>query len=257
MVLERNLIMRLVLVVLFLISLSSISFGKDVIVVAVPKDGYPPYLIVSDEQVSGIMIQALNEALKPLSIEVNIRYLEEVRSKSLLDRKIIDARMESPNWVHNPKRYLWSEPIAVIQDKFVFLESQTDVFEKDESMSGAILSVHVGYAYPTLQSHFEEKVFKRSDYATEKAMLQSLIRKQDEFIRAAVMDENVAKWLISNNDQYQGRFRFSKRYVDSTPIHFQFSNNKKMRSLQPKINQRLMELKSSGRLNQIINDTLM
>lgn len=245
-------------VLIMALLMSSVSFSDQEagLILAVPKEGYPPYIIVNNDDVSGILFEVLKKSVKPLGLTIQVRYLGEIRSKNMLDRKLIDARMEAPNWVERPERYLWSEPIVAINDKFIFHKNTPNVFEKDASMAGATLSVHIGYGYPTLQSHFENQFIRRADYATEHGMLTSLLKPGDKVLRAAVMDVNVAKWLMREHPKFNQQFIFSNRLVDATPIHFQFANNKKMNRWISEINQRISILKETGEVERIVRSIL-
>ena len=255
---DRGMFMLRVLLIIVSLLMATQSQARDDagLILAVPKEGYPPYIIVSNEETSGILVDVLRQAIKPLGLTVQLRYLEEIRSMNLLDRKIIDARMESPKWVDHPERYLWSEPIVAINDRFVFNKQAKNVFEDDALMAGAVLSVHLGYGYPTLQEHFDNLYMKRADYATEHAMLSSLLKKGAKYPKAAVMDVNVAKWLMREHKEFRQQFIFSKRLVDSTPIHFQFAKNKKMARWVSEINQQIQTMAEEGTLDRIVRNTL-
>ena len=84
---------------------------NDTLLVAIPQTGYPPYIIVNKHEVSGILVEVLRLAAPN---KLKFYFAPEKRSKIMVDEHKVDARMESPSWVGNPKDYLWSEPVVLI-----------------------------------------------------------------------------------------------------------------------------------------------
>lgn len=241
--------------IILLILCSSLS-QSETLTVSVPPNGYPPYIIVQGESISGILIDTLKAAAKSSYLSLNFILLPEVRSKALLNNHEIDVRMESPDWVSNPNDYLWSEPITSIKDIFVFNKITPNVFEKNETMKGAEINTHLGYSYPTLEKMFEDKKIKRKNFTSEKGMLLNLIRNPDMVLRAAVMDYHVAKFLISRMPKLASDLTFSRRHVDYKYIHFQFAKKPKMRYIVTKLNLEIKKLKQSGMIDKIIKRNL-
>jgi len=223
---------------------------------ALPEEGYAPYIIIKQDDVSGILIDVLTLAAQQISVSIVFEYMPEKRSIVMLNEGHIDARIESPKWIRDPEDYFWSEPIVSINDLFVYRKSDDNAFENDEDMQGAMLITHLGYGYPTLQPLFDRALVTRSDAATEVAMLNLLQRKTRSPKKAAVMDRHVALWLIKHRQGFKGRFKFSKRVIDSTPLHVQFTPSNKMEKWLPRLNAQIRKLKRSGVVTKIIADTL-
>ena len=226
------------------------------ITLALPAEGYAPYIIIKEEDVSGILIDVLTLAAQQISMEIAFEYMPEKRSRVMLDEGRIDGRMESPRWISDPEDYFWSEPIVNINDLFVYRQMDRNVFESDADMKGAVLITHLGYGYPTLQSLFDKGLVTRNDFSTEVGMLKQLKRKNGPVIKAAVMDKHVALWLIKHRKEFKGSFKFSKRLIDSTPLHVQFTASEKVKEWLPKLNMQIRKLKRSGAVDAIIKDTL-
>jgi len=242
---------------LWLMFASSLCAAQNAaITMALPEEGYAPYIIVKQDDVSGILIDVLRLAAKQVSVEILFDYMPEKRSKVMLNEGRIDARIESPRWIRDPEDYFWSEPIVNINDLFVYRNVDSNTFESDGDMQGAVLITHLGYGYPTLQPLFDMALVTRHDAATEVAMLNQLQRKSRVTKKAAVMDRHVALWLIKHHQAFKGRFKFSKRVIDSTPLHVQFTPSTKMAKWLPRLNAQIRKLKRSGVVEQIIENTL-
>jgi len=242
---------------LWLMFASSLCGAQNAAIkMALPEEGYAPYIIVKQDDVSGILIDVLKLAAKQVSVEILFEYMPEKRSKVMLNEGRIDARMESPRWIRDPEDYFWSEPIVNINDLFVYRNLDSNAFESDGDMQGAVLITHLGYGYPTLQPLFDIALVTRHDAATEVAMLSQLQRKTRVTKKAAVMDRHVALWLIKHHQAFKGRFKFSKRVIDSTPLHVQFTPSTKMEKWLPRLNAQIKKLKRSGVVEKIIENTL-
>lgn len=230
---------------------------------AIPGEGYPPYIItrstpgVGDLEVlpTGIVIEVLKIAAAREHIDLVFAEVPELRAQKMLDAGVVDIRTESPHWVEQPERYLWSESIVAINDVFVFSIGADNLFENDDDLRGADIITHLGYEYPTLQPLFESGALIRNDRQTEEFMLTALYHgRLAGFVppkRAAVMDRLVASWIIRHEPRYQNQFRFSEREVASAPLQLMVSKKPGHAELVERINQHIMALKVSGVVDEI------
>jgi len=245
------------LAILWFLFVASLCGAQNATIkMALPEEGYAPYIIIKKDDVSGILIEVLKLAAQQISLQIIFEYMPEKRSIVMLNEGRIDARMESPRWIRDPEDYFWSEPIVNINDLFVYRNLDSNAFENDGDMQGAVLVTHLGYGYPTLQPLFDMAMVTRHDAATEVAMLNQLQRKTGAAKKAVVMDRHVALWLIKHHQAFKGRFKFSKRVIDSTPLHVQFTPSTKMEKWLPRLNAQIRKLKRSGVVEQIIENTL-
>ncbi|MGR6874878.1 substrate-binding periplasmic protein [Pseudomonas sp. HK3] len=243
---------RFIFSCLILFSISFACQSNDLLKVAIPPAGYPPYIIIDDDHINGILIETLKHAAQASNLELEFIYASEQHARDLLDAKEIDVRMESPGFVDNPKNYLWSDPVTSIKDLFVFHRLTPNVFEHDESLAGSEINTHIGYAYPTLQLRFENGQLKRNDFKTERAMLFDLIENQNGVSKAAVMDQYVVKYLMLNIPTLKSNLVLSRRHIDYKYLHFQFNKSLKMRQILTKLNFEIKKFKRSGAVDKII-----
>lgn len=255
-----------------MISLMGVSgplYGEpDALIIALPPEGYPPYVITVDtpgagplpEGPSGIIIDVLRQAADGAGIAVSFTKLPELRSLQMLDTGAIDGRMESSSWVAHPEDYLWSEPITAINDVFVFSRFIVNSFETGETMKGAEIVTHLGYVYPTLEPLFASGDIIRFDRQTEEAMLMAVYQgdatRSIPRKRAAVMDELVARWFIQRESRYQGHFHFSRRRVDSASLQFQVARKPGHDVLVERLNRQIVLLKANGTVDQLVSRTV-
>ncbi len=240
------------LLISLLLSVFSYANNKS-LSVAIPKEGYAPYIIIENGQVFGILIEPLQLAAKNLGIELTYAYYPEKRSQAMLERGLVDARMESKLWVDNPQDYLWSEPITSLEDVFVFNKDSKSSFETDQDLVGAEIVTHLGYTYPTLQPLFEQGVIHRMDASSERDMLNHLFKPIPGVNRASVINKYVATWIIQSTPMLHNRLLLSKRRVDIAPLQFQFIKNNRLEEIVKQLNTELRKLKDDRTIEKITN----
>ncbi len=224
--------------------------------IALPEEGYPPYVVVEKNKVSGILVDPLLVALHRAGIDYAFTFLPEKRSFKLLNDGKVDARMESSKWVDKPARYLWTHPFLQLEDVLVFNRHSEFPFTGDKDLEGAHLVTHIGYGYPTLEALFISGQARREDRSTEREMLASLQRATPKAKWAAVMNKYVARWLIAGEAKYQGLFTMSERVVDSAPLQFQLRDTPLNRQRLEMINRELVKLEQQGEIGRLIEGML-
>jgi len=231
------------------------SFGvagwasNKVVKMAIPAAGYPPFVVVQEDRtVTGLMIEPLMTALNNLGYQLKFSFVPEVRAQVLLNKGEIDVRTESPYFIDNPKDYFWSIPIISLDDVLVFHQQSNHSYSNMNDVEGAEIVTHLGYGYPTLQPLFDAKKAHRRDMNSERAMLRYMLRAVGERKTAAVMNKQVAEWIINQDKALTGKYQFSELVIGSAPFQFQYSYSPKMQMLAPKIDQELKKLYKDGTL---------
>jgi polar amino acid transport system substrate-binding protein len=224
--------------------------------VALPEDGYPPFIIIQQPSPKGILIETLQLAAHNIGLSLSYTHLPEKRSNLALDEGKVDARMESELWVNNPQDYLWSVPITQLDDVFVFNQDAEISFETDSELNGAQIITHLGYSYPDLQPMFDKGIVQRSDFSNETEMLSTLIKIVPGLNRAAVMNMDVARWIIKSSAKFQGHFTFSQRTIGTAPLQFQFIKTKGMQVIVEQLNIEINKLKENGTVDKITRQIL-
>ncbi|WP_448563317.1 substrate-binding periplasmic protein [Thalassotalea ganghwensis] len=234
---------------------STLCYAEN-IVIGVPDAGYPPFIIIKDKHVSGILIEPLELAAKNIGVTISYTFLPENRSKVMLDHHSIDARMESVEWVSNPEDYLWSEPITQLDDILVYHKSAQTDYETEQALYGSELIAHLGYTYPTLEPLIKDKRLKRLDFTSERKMLQGLYLTKAGSKRVAIMNKYVAQWLIKETPQFHNTFKFSERVIATAPLQFQFDKRDELAPIVAKLNHELRKIKKNKVVEQIAQNIL-
>ncbi|SFM34783.1 amino acid ABC transporter substrate-binding protein, PAAT family [Marinobacter zhejiangensis] len=246
----------------------SLPVVADTWIVAIPAEGYPPYIITPgtpgvgelEQAPTGIVIEVLKIAAARENIDLVFRELPELRAQKMLDEGEVDVRMESPHWVEHPENYLWSDMVTSVNDVFVFAAGAENYFETDEDILGAEIVTHLGYRYPTLEPLFDRGDLIRNDRQTEGFMLTAIVHGRyvgfETAKRAAVMDRLVAQWLMQREPRYQGQFRFSNRLVASAPVQFMVARKPGHAELVSRINRQIERLRSRGVVEDITHQMI-
>jgi len=213
--------------------------------VAIPTEDYAPFIIIKNEHVSGLLVDPLRLAAQKIGVKLIFKFLPEKRSQEMLSRHLIDARIDSSTWVKNSEAYLWSEPIVLIEEVFIYHKNSITNFETNEALNGAEIVTHFGYSYPNLQVLMKNKLINRKDYSSGLEMLSSLIRPIDGVNRAAVMNKEVALRIIKNTPKLKNIFLFSKRVVGSASLQFQFAKNKGLEITVNQLNTEFKKIKEA------------
>lgn len=228
----------------------------EALTVALPQDGYSPFIIVEQEQVGGILVEPLQLAAANIGIALNYVYYPEQRSRLMLEQNLIDARMESEQWVDNPQDYLWTEAITQSEGVLVFNKHSSVVFETEKDLIGGVIVTHLGYSYPTLQPLIEHNLLQRVDFSSDYDMLNHLYRPLAGVNSVAVMNRHVALSLINSTPKFQGQFLLSKRQIATAPLQFQFAKSQRLATIVTKLNQQIRRLKRDNRIQQITDRIL-
>jgi len=77
-----------------LFPVSSYSDNKT-LSVAIPNDGYAPYIIIENNRIFGILVEPLQLAAENIGVKLTYKFLPEKRSFEMLNRNLVNARMES------------------------------------------------------------------------------------------------------------------------------------------------------------------
>lgn len=236
----------------FFIYLPSTLFAKDVEILVSMGAGWPPYMIVDnsgeDLKRGGILIDIFNEIVAGSPYRVKVVTYPEKRGIKLLDKGLIDFRFDGLNWVEQPERFFWTDPIMDSEDVLVFVKNKSFMYEGVPKLAGKTIITLLGYTYPTFESFFKQTLIERIDAPSHLSMIEMLYVSRGD---AAIMNKNVALWVIKKTDRFNVQnFEFSKP-VDVSQIAL-LCLDKKWIPFIKYFNHELSILKSSGKISTIV-----
>lgn len=226
------------------------ALGRQILFSMSP-EGYPPFLVRGQQGAAGgIMLDVLREISSRLGYKVALKFYPENRETYMLVSGKIDCRAKAREWVKDPDRFTWSDPIIDATDVLVFLRTRPMRFRMVDDLIGKKIIAHLGYTYPVLDPLFADKRIHRFDMYNETVMLDELLKAQHE---AAVMNKQVALWLIKNNVRFQGRFQFSERIIDRVGYRIMFTSQRDWGPFAQRFNQELSRMRRDETLARIFS----
>lgn len=211
----------------------------------VTPQGFPPYLLARPP--SGIMYDVLSYIAQKQDYKLVAERIEENRVYVLLDNNKLDAHASALEWVSNPEKYAFTDPILQVRDVVFTRKDSSFNYQSVEGLLGHSVGVRTGYSYQSLTEYFRAGKIKRMDSNNELYLLQMLSRGR---LDIAVITEHVGLWLIKNNN-IKAEFSLAKNAVDTTDYRIVFS--KKWLGFIEKFNAELALMKSNGHLNTILS----
>lgn len=221
------------------------------IILAFSTGGWPPYLISDQKGISGFMYDILQIIALKSGYEVVIRNYPSKRSALMLDQGRVDVRAKAKEWVKNPEKYTWTDPVVQSEDQLVFLKEKPLIFNDIKDLFHKRIGTRLGYGYPLLNSFFDSKQIIRVDTVSESAILLMLMKKRTD---AAIMNKYVALWTMKQHPQLAvKKFGFSKKNIGKAGYRFMFTNKHDWKPFAKLFNQELAKLKANGSLEKIIS----
>jgi polar amino acid transport system substrate-binding protein len=214
----------------------------------VSPSGYPPYLIVKDDNYSGIIWDVVNLVAERAGFEVSAVQVPRKRVDNLLLEGYLDATPRAREWTANPDQFLFTDAVVNVEEIF-FSTKQSDFrYEGPDSLTDKILVTHLGYRYPPVQEQFNTGQTRRFDVSRDQDMFRYLLY-SDEF-DAAIADRLVGQWIILS-EGLQGQFRMSEENVSQ--YGFRLMLRKDWEDFAALFNRELRALKANGELDEILS----
>jgi polar amino acid transport system substrate-binding protein len=224
-----------------------ISAEKQVFRFNISPNGYPPYLIVDQNQPSGIMWDVVSEVAQRLGYEVIAEQIPRKRVDQMLLEGYIDGTPRAREWADDPEQFLFTDPVVDIEEVF-FVPAQSGFsYESPEDLLSKTIVTHLGYRYPSLEPYFEEGRIRRFDVSRDKDMFTFVLH--GNRFDAAVADRLVGKWIL-RNEGLREQFDITSESIST--YGFRLMLRKDWQSFARKFNEELANMKKNGDLDAIL-----
>jgi polar amino acid transport system substrate-binding protein len=225
--------------------------AQKTIRLGVPPHGWPPYIIVQQDKISGIAVDIVRHIGTRRGFKIKIQYYPEIRAHKMVEQGTLDAWPDAKEWSATPERYLWTDPMVESEDRLIYRKSTPLVFNQIEDLFGKTIGTHLGYYYPRLEGHFENGSIIRADTQSEASMLKMLLLGRTD---AVVINQLVALWVIKTElNMSHTDFSFSKQIVDQAGYRIMFSRQHQWEPFIKAFNSDLDAMKQDDRLYRIIS----
>lgn len=219
--------------------------------IGVPRHGWPPYLIVEQDHISGIAVDIIRQIGARQGNLIKFGYYPKKRAHRMVEKGEIDAWFDAKEWSASPQRYLWTDPMVDSEDRLMCRKDSPLGYNQVDDLFGKTIGTHLGYYYPRLESHFENGSIVRADTQGETAMLKMLFFGRTD---AAVINKLVALWVIKNDQRLQpADFTFCEQVLDRAGYRIMFTRKPVWSAFIYSFNTELAAMKNDGRIDQIIS----
>jgi len=217
---------------------------------------WPPYLDEGSED-GGFAAQIIREALATQGMEVDFDYLPWSRALMLAGTDAYDG---TAIWSCTParaRRFTLSD--SIIPFRFVFFHRANDPFDWQtiQDLDGKKVGLTQDYAYGKMLVKAARKGIVRTDMTTsDEANFRKLVAGRIDLFP---MDPVVGKYMIRNELPVivAGQITFDAKPLRKATYHVLFNNHgRRAEVLVETFNKGLAELKTSGRLVELVPDGL-
>lgn len=213
----------------------------------VSPNGYPPYLIVDENQPAGIMWDVVSVVAQRLGYKVVAEQIPRKRVDQMLLEGFIDGTPRAREWADNPEQFLFTDPVVDIEEVFFVPAETSFVYESPEDLISKTVVTHLGYRYPMLEPYFEEGKIRRFDVSRDRDMFTFLLH--GTRFHAAVADRLVGKWIL-RNEGLRENFDISSKSISN--YGFRLMLRKDWQSFASDFNEELARMKENGELDDIL-----
>lgn len=210
-------------------------------------DGYPPYLIVEQEQPSGIVWDVVSLIGQRLGYDVIPKQVPRKRVDQLLLDNALDGTPRAREWTPNPDRFLFTDPIVSIEEVF-FVPKDSDLeYRSPRDLYAKTIVTHLGYHYPELELDFDAGNIHRFDVARHREMFTFVLH-GDRF-DAAVADRLVGQWVLKK-EGLQDQFRITGHGINQADLRIMLRRD--LIELANDFNAELKTIRENGELTAIL-----
>lgn len=215
----------------------------------VSPNGYPPYLIVDEQEPSGIIWDVALLIADRLDYTLVAVQVPRKRANQLVLDGYVDGTPRAIEWTKQPDRYLFTDPIVNSEDIF-FMPSRVETnYESPDDLVSKTLVTHLGFHYPALEPYFAEGKIERFDVSRTRDMFTFVLH-GDQF-HAAVADRLVGHWIL-RKEGLQDEFKTSRESISQYGLRIMVS--KQWEDFVVAFNKELERIQKNGELDTILSN---
>jgi len=209
--------------------------------------GYPPYLIVDNDEPEGIMWDVVALIVPRLGYDVQPRQIPRKRVDNLLAKGYLDGTPRAIEWTREPENFLFTDPIVHVEEVFFFPETSDLEFRRIEDLVDKTIVTPLGYIYPALEPYFDSGKIHRFEVSNERNMFRHLLH--SEAFDAALADRLAGRWLL-REEAMADHFRYSKKSISR--YGFRLMLRPDWQAFAKAFNQELVKIRENGELDAIL-----
>jgi polar amino acid transport system substrate-binding protein len=202
----------------------------------------------------GRLSQVVTESFALENIDVNYQYFQWVKSLMLAETGVVDATI---GWIHSVEReqlFLYSEPLSINKDVFLYLAGRdiewTKISDLNGMKIGIIDSFYYGDEFEQAETSGDIIVFRnKSEQQNFRLLLEGKI---DLAIGEQSVTQRIMKRLLTPNEI--NSIKIHPNALREQELFLLFNKqNPNAEALRSSFNKGLATLKSNGRYQEIIS----
>lgn len=249
---------RVALIILLssvLLAVSAMTLCGQLAQAAILKIGitstYAPYHYINPSgRPSGIHFDIISEAFKEQKLDIKLIVVPRKRLEAAVLAGEIDAFLNALEWTDGIDRFVYSDPLSVIQDVVYWRVNKPVLYKKPSDLIGKTAIAIRGYHYPPLDRQFANGDTTRHDVKDELHALKMLDAERGD---VALVVEEVGDWIIAREKFVN---KFEKSSVPLTTAQFRLILGRKWQQRLEGFNRNLTRMRESGKLESIRRDHL-
>lgn len=234
--------------VLLIAGSSGLARASESLRLNVSPNGYPPYTIVADQKISGIVWDVVTRIGERLGYRIEARKIPRKRVDGMLLDGFIDATARAEEWTDAPERFVFTDPIVSVREVFFSVGQEPFDYQSPEDLAGKTVLTHLGYKYPNLHDMFNSRKALRFDVPKDRDIFSYLLHGENRF-DLAISDVLVGRWLIRKNG-WKGRFSTSPQALSDYGLKLMLRPD--MADFAQQFNRELAAMKANGELDRIL-----
>ena len=218
--------------------------------IKVGADIWPPFFMAEDGRYYGIAIEILEEIIAQTGDSIEVVNLPNLRARKAFERGDVDILiLDSPTWnsAQENQIALFSETIMKVNEYVYTLNKKEIKIDSFSDLVGKKIHIMRGYHYVLLEDAFLPVPFT-IESVNDASLLVHLLAKQRT---DAIFMDSINFGYLSAHLAYSPSLFHRGLQLSSSPVAIKLTL--KNSKLLLRFNKAIIELKKSGRIDEIVN----
>jgi polar amino acid transport system substrate-binding protein len=217
---------------------------------AAATDVWSPFVIESDDQLTGIGVEILTEVVRRTGDSVTIERVPNKRALVMFDKNQIDMMViDSPLWNDPEKAHsmVFTDEVMSIQEYIYFRKNHFIDVNTPADLQGKTVDILRGYYYPMFEPAFNQGQVIKNEVDSEASLVKKLVRERTD----AIFMDYIAFRYTATELGFEPELFKQGMELSNTSLGIKLRKEKA--NLLPRFNQAIAEMKQDGTIQKIID----
>ncbi len=211
--------------------------------------GWPPFEMVVDGEPRGAAVDLFN-ALMPNNVDAVVEMMPAPRLVLKNSGKPMFVRLTARKWMGPKYNCLWSVPVVAIRTVLYSSAQKPVEYSGADSLKGLTIGCIKNYAYPEVQSLFDEQKAIRYDVNNETLLLRMVKAGR---VDVAVLADVSAAWMVRGTKGLTAAdFYVAKQALAFVELQFAFNLDESWQKQMPTLNDTIRKRQADGTIDGIM-----